>query len=133
MEQMRYEGPEDPNASREEILQARLAAAEKHLADEGRLIPTGVMQEVTSQRQVYLRGTSTAEEEYAVKSQTHLWVVTIAHKATDSILDMRDGLTGDMPILDADTMWMEPAVGCFICEQVYEPRLRRRKCPGEPR
>ncbi|WP_210651327.1 hypothetical protein [Nocardioides sp. SYSU D00065] len=69
---------------------------------------------------------------YAVKSETHLWGVTLMHQATDATLDAFDGGPG-APLLDADTLLMAPAVGCYVCEQAYDPRLRRRKCTGEPR
>lgn len=35
--------------------------------------------------------------------------------------------------LDLENMLTDPAIGCFICEQEYEPRMRMRKCPGEPK
>lgn len=107
-----------------------------HHGGEGRLIPTGVLQEVNPTRQQHARETGDAAYEYAVKSHTHLWTVIVQHRATDAILDSHDGTTTDndsLPILDADTMTGPPSIGCFVCEQGYEPRLRRRKCPGEPR
>jgi len=100
---------------------------------EGRLIPTGILQEVNPTRQEHARETGNADYDYAVKSQTHYWIVVVSHRATDAVLDSHDGVTGDLPILDADTMTGPPSVGCMVCEEPYTSRLRRRKCPGEPR
>lgn len=103
------------------------------VSSEGLLVPTGVLQEVTPHRQQQGRDAHDTAYEYAVKSQTHMWVVTIAHRATDSVLDAADGKPDAQPVLDADTMLGAPAVGCYVCEQVYTPQQRRRKCPGEPK
>lgn len=92
----------------------------------------GDRQEVNPQR---LAGIQTRFDDtyaYAIKSETHLWGVTLMHQATDQTLDAFDGGPGQ-PLLDADTLLMRPAVGCYVCETPYEPRLRRRKCTGEPR
>lgn len=92
----------------------------------------GDRQEVNPQR---LAGIESRFEEtyaYAIKSQTHLWGVTLMHHATEASLDAFDGGPGQ-PLLDADTLLMAPAVGCYVCERAYEPRLRRRKCTGEPK
>lgn len=92
----------------------------------------GDRQEVNAQR---LAGIERRFEEayaYATKSETHMWGVTLMHRASDQTLDAFDGGPGQ-PLLDADTLLMRPAVGCYVCEQAYEPRMRRRKCPGEPK
>lgn len=92
----------------------------------------GAGQEVTGPRQVAAEERFESEYAYATRAETHLWVITVAHKATDGTLNVFDGKDGT-PLLDADTLLMRPTVGCFVCEQPYEPRLRRRRCPGEPR
>jgi hypothetical protein len=89
-------------------------------------------QEVTGHRQLLAEQRMEAAYAYAIKSATHLWFITLSHQATDQTLDVFDGQDGT-PLLDADTLLMRPAVGCYVCEQPYEPRLRRRRCPGEPR
>lgn len=74
-------------------------------------------------------------ETYHTKAQTHLWVLMLTHRATDVLLDQMDAQEQDAsvtPILDVDTMLGQPGLICYICEASYEPRLRRRKCPGEP-
>lgn len=100
---------------------------------EGQLIPTGQMQEINPTRQINARAASDADYDYHLKAQTHYWIVIVSHKANTSVLDSHDGVSTGLPILDADTMLGPPATACYICEAGYEPRLRRRKCPGEPR
>lgn len=95
-------------------------------------VGSGVQQEVTGHRQLLAEKRLEEAYDYATKSETHLWVVTLAHHATDGTLDVVDGKDGT-PLLDADTMLMRPAIGCYVCEQAYAPPLRRRRCPGEPR
>lgn len=92
----------------------------------------GDRQEVNPQRLAGIEARFEEAYAYATKSETHLWGVTLMHRATDSTLDSLDGKDGT-PLLDADTLLMRPGVGCYVCEQAYEPRMRRRKCPGEPK
>lgn len=93
----------------------------------------GDRQEITPQRQKFAREQAQKEYEYAVKAQTHLWTVVMSHRATEAMLDAVSGVKADtLPLLDADTLLDPPSVGCFVCEQPFEPRLRHRKCPGEP-
>jgi hypothetical protein len=95
-------------------------------------VGTGHQQEIPAARLAAAADRMDAAYAYAVKSETHLWVVTLAHLATEGTLDAFDGAT-TTPLLDADTLLTRPATGCYVCEQNYEPRLRRRRCPGEPR
>lgn len=92
----------------------------------------GGQQEVNPQRLAGIEARFEGTYAYAVKSETHLWGVTLMHQATDATLDAFDGGPGQ-PLLDADTLLMRPAVGCYVCEQPYEARLRRRRCTGEPK
>lgn len=94
---------------------------------------TGVKQEVSPHRQRSAAAQAEQAYEYAVKSQTHQWVVLLQHRATESILDGFEGVGDAFPSLDADTLNGPPMVGCSVCEQAFEPALRRRRCPGEPR
>lgn len=93
---------------------------------------TGVAQEVTPHRLQLAASRMDDAMAYAVKSETHLWVILMTHRATDATLDVIDGKDGQ-PLLDADTLLSKPNVGCYVCEQAYAPSLRRRRCPGEPR
>lgn len=102
------------------------------LPHEAKLIGSGITQEVTPHRQTVARTQLEADEEYAKKAGVHLWIVILTHRATDRLLDTQDGSSTDLPILDVDTLTAPPYVGCYVCETPYEPRLRRRRCPGEP-
>lgn len=92
----------------------------------------GDQQEVGGHRLDQAEQRMEAAYAYAVKSETHLWFITMAHQATDQTLDVFDGKDGT-PLLDTDTLLMRPTAGCYVCEQPYDSRARRRKCPGEPR
>lgn len=95
------------------------------------IIGTGHTQEATPHRQARAADELERLADYHQKAQTHLWLVLLTHKATDAMLDGYDD-PADMPILDVDSMVGMPALVCYICEVAYEPRLRRRRCPGEP-
>lgn len=99
----------------------------------GRLIGTGFIQEVSPDRQVRARDTFRTAYDNAVATRTHLWIVTMAHNASDVFLDHVDGSGADIPIFDMDTMIGPPAIGCYVCEHSYTPALRGTRCPGEPR
>lgn len=92
----------------------------------------GDRQEVNPTRLAGIEQRFAATYDYAIKSQTHLWGVTLMHQATDQTLDAFDGGPGT-PLLDMDTLLMRPAVGCYVCETPYAPVARRRRCTGEPK
>lgn len=98
----------------------------------GRMFGTGIHQEVTPRRQEVAMDALERDRAYHEKAGTHLWIVVVVHRASDGLLDgVDDPDRADLRLIDADTMAGPPAVACFICEQAYEPRLRRRRCPGE--
>lgn len=66
---------------------------------------------------------------YNPKTQEHLWIWTVAYRARPELL----GDPTHTPILDQETMLTTPGLGCWYCEQPYEPRMVHRRCPGEPR
>lgn len=98
----------------------------------GGWVGLGHMQEVTGDRQQFAAEDFDRRLAYAQKSETHLWIVTLVHYASDVLLDLYDNPGTGMPMLDVDTLSQPPLVGCYVCEQSYDPRLRRRKCPGDP-
>ena len=65
---------------------------------------------------------------YALKSQTHLWVATTAHRISVEALERMDE---EPLLLDAESLLMT-GFGCYVCERPYERSLARRRCPGEP-
>lgn len=97
----------------------------------GEFFGTEHQQEVTPHRQLAALEASKGAVEYAIKSNTHLWLVFVAHRATDVMLDAFEGKGEQLPLLDVDTIWMPPGIACFLCEASYEPRLRKRRCPGD--
>lgn len=99
----------------------------------GRWVGTGQTQEANPTRQIAAADRLDALTDYATKSETHLWLVLITHHASDAMLDAFDSPDPThLPLLDVESMVGMPATVCMVCEQVYEPRLRRRKCPGDP-
>jgi hypothetical protein len=96
-----------------------------------RIVGTGHQQEATPHRQLLAAAELERLAEYHQRARTHLWLVLLTHKATDAMLDGYDD-PADMPILDVDSMVGLPALVCYICETAYQPRLRHRRCPGEP-
>jgi hypothetical protein len=69
---------------------------------------------------------TTALVRAAELSGRHMWCVMTAFLVPDP--ETADGM-----MLDRENMMVYPAIGCFRCEQAYEPRLKPRRCPGEPR
>lgn len=96
------------------------------------LVGTGHQQEATPHRQDQASDRLASLYTTAVKSETHLWLVILTHVASPTMLDSADGEPVKAGLLDLDTMVGVPAVACYVCETGYEPRLRRRKCAGDP-
>jgi hypothetical protein len=89
----------------------------------------GVDQHAGAQQLAKLNARMDAAYSYATKSKQHLWIATTTYQVSDHALQN----IGREPLnLDLETMLMQPALGCYVCEQPYSPRLRLRKCPGEP-
>lgn len=72
------------------------------------------------------------EWDYATKAGVHLWAAFAAYKVSPEALV---GLVeqGQPLIMDAETLLSAPRIGCLVCEAQYAPRLRMRRCPGEPK
>lgn len=112
MEQMKMPPGDDPN--------------------EREWVGTGERQEATQHRLAGADAEFTRRYVYATKSETHLWIVTITHYASDVLLESLYDPDAS-PMLDTETIATMPAIGCYVCEEPYDPRLRHRKCKGEPR
>ncbi len=56
----------------------------------------------------------------------HVWIALVTHHLADP-----GRLAGERH-LDAESIVMAH-VGCYVCEEPYDPRLARRRCPGEPK
>jgi hypothetical protein len=70
-----------------------------------------------------------AAQAYAIKAAEHLWVATVCHRLSAAALDASQS----EPLnFDAESLIMT-AIGCYVCEEPWEPTLTRRRCKGEPR
>lgn len=126
MEGMRFH-PEDPN---DDVVK-KLREVERELAQRAadRVEGLGVVQHVGGPQMVKLSEKSAREYQWALKAKAHLFVATVAYKVSDTALDTMS----DAPLLlDTENLMTTPALGCFVCEQTYDSRMRYRKCPGEP-
>lgn len=102
------------------------------MTGEGRWVGMGDQQEATPHRLEQATTRLEREQATAVKSQAHLWLVLLTHKASDAMLDaFADPDPANVPILDLDTLMGQPAVVCYVCEQPFTQRDRLRRCPGE--
>lgn len=66
--------------------------------------------------------------EYDSRAGDHFWIVTQVHKVNPA--KFTDADPHNLPILDRETIVMITPPICFYCEQVFEPRLLRRRCGG---
>lgn len=59
--------------------------------------------------------------EYDPRSGNHLWTAMVIYAVNPE---------AEMPILDKENLLGFPMIGCYYCEQPYERRLLKRRCPG---
>lgn len=71
-----------------------------------------------------LAGRAITTMEAAKASGQHLWVATVAYRIADP--------TNKYGVLDHESLFTPPTLGCFICERQYEPGMERTRCPGDP-
>jgi hypothetical protein len=69
-----------------------------------------------------------AAERYAIASGTHLWIAAAAYRVSPDALER---MVDDPLMFDAENL-LSVGIGCYVCEQVWEPKLSRRRCKGEP-
>lgn len=86
--------------------------------------PRGVAQFVSPDRMIRMRAEFDRRYATALRHGTHLWVATVAFYVQPPI---QDGTH-----LDVENLASEPAVGCYVCEEVYTDQLAARRCAGEP-
>lgn len=63
-------------------------------------------------------------EAVARRDRIHLWVATVAYRVTDP--------TSRSINLDHENLCVTPFVGCWVCEEPYQPGMERTACAGEP-
>lgn len=79
---------------------------------------------VSSDRMLAMRKEFDRRYERATQRREHLWVATVCYFVTPPFKEGQ--------LLGVENMAMDPALGCYICEQVYTPTIGNR-CAGEPR
>ncbi len=72
-----------------------------------------------------------AEVEYAIKAHTHVWTVMQLHVVSGDTL-AEHLAREEAPMLDGET-FRGIEVGCYACEQRFDPRLVTRKCKAVKR
>lgn len=96
------------------------------------VVGTGVQQFVAGERLARASAAFDREVEYAKKSESHLWIVALAHRlSTAQARLMVEGRSEDVP-LDAESLVVS-GTGCYICETPLSARLLNRRCKGEPK
>jgi hypothetical protein len=100
---------------------------ELHMDEDRQWVGLGDAVEVTPERQKLADARATKDLEYAEKAEVHLWAVILSHRASDPMLDAFDGASSDLPMLDAETLLMQPAICCMVCERPSSPRCRRSR------
>jgi hypothetical protein len=94
-----------------------------------RVVGSGIQMRVDEGHQAMNPTALDAAQAYAEKAGEHLWIASTCHRISPEALDRA---ATEPLILDAESL-LYAGYGCFVCEQVWEPRLTRRRCPGEPR
>ena len=71
------------------------------------------------------------EIEYAVKAGEHLWTAIVTYLSSKQAL--RDNYENNQPLnMDSENL-LQVHVGCFICEEPFEPKMLDRRCKGQPK
>lgn len=86
----------------------------------------GQVQHISADRHASGRGRLDEAVRIAAIGGDHVWTVLTAHLITDP----ERAVAGDL-MLDAESL-VSASIGCYRCEQAYTPRLRHRRCPGDP-
>lgn len=68
---------------------------------------------------------------YDPRTGDHLWFVAVVYRVEP--VDWTSGDPTVTPHLDGASVLNAVGPGCYYCEEAYTPRLRHRRCPGEPR
>lgn len=86
---------------------------------------TGDYRKHDRQSQVTMAGRAAQAIRVAQRDRVHLWIATVAYRITDPT--QTNGV-----ILDHESLFTPPALGCMVCEEEYRPGMERTACPGEP-
>jgi hypothetical protein len=94
--------------------------------------PTGRMEKITTEQQVRADDLFERKILQAVERKEHLWIVIVTYVASETTLNAMSDPKESTPILDHENLAMQPYIGCYVCEEPFEPRIRNYKCKGDP-
>lgn len=66
---------------------------------------------------------------WCAKTGDHMWTMNAMYLLSAKVLELVDT---EPPILDIENL-LYTGIGCYICEESYQPKLRLRRCPGPPK
>lgn len=87
-------------------------------------MPERVLQWVSADRLLKVRAAFDHRYETARRHGNHLWIAAVSYFVNPPITDGYQ--------LDVENMAMDPAIGCYICEEPWTAQLAGRRCKGEP-
>jgi hypothetical protein len=85
---------------------------------------TGDKQHISGTRQEAAETRFDAAIDRAVRLREHLWIAVVPFFVTPPL--------DDGAMLDAENIASAPSVGCYVCEEPWDERVARRRCPGDP-
>jgi hypothetical protein len=87
---------------------------------------TGIHQHVSAER--IKSKTERFDEAVRVAgiSGDHVWVALVSHHVHNPEEFVKSAH------LDSESV-VSVGLGCYVCEELFQPRLLRRRCPGQPR
>jgi hypothetical protein len=69
--------------------------------------------------------------DYALASQSHLWIAMAAHRITPALAKrIAEGSTEPV-VMDLENLAVM-GVSCYVCEEPLNRKLVDRRCPGDP-
>lgn len=98
--------------------------------EEYKVTPLGHKQEVQGDR---LTGERLNKEiDYCLKAKKHLWSSIVQYIHSEENVKAAHTPGGDSLIMDRDNL-LGVHVGCYICEEPYNPQVFSRACKGQPK
>jgi hypothetical protein len=65
---------------------------------------------------------------YDPVARDHLWVAVLAFQVQPELW----ADASHTPTMDLENLVQATSPGCYYCEQLYTPRLAKRRCSGDP-
>jgi hypothetical protein len=63
----------------------------------------------------------------------HFWFMPVGYRVADPRRFYDPDPADGPPLLDQESICLVSGIGCYYCEEMWSPRLERRRCPGEPK